>query len=84
MKSRTTALVEQGANVVDALANVLAPVAVLEQRLRCFAHTLRDDDGGSARRPNTPRSPQPTVEFNNLDEARAERALARLGVRRTR
>ena len=79
--SRRTELVRHGADVIEALANVLAPVAVLEHRLRLLAHALRDDDNLPARIPSSRRRFRSTVEFSDLDAARADRALARLGVR---
>lgn len=84
MRSPNRLLRKEASDVLDAVANVLAPVAVLEHRLRVFATLLRDSSGESTGRQRRPQAPKPTVEFSELDSARADRALAHLGVRRTR
>lgn len=84
MKARNRLILKEAAELVEAFASALAPLAVLERRLRVFASLLRDDTPVTARRERDPRPPKPTVAFSEIDSARAERALARLGVRKTR
>lgn len=84
MKARNRLILKEASEVVEALAGALARLTALERRLRVFAALLRDDTPATARRETDPRSPKPTVAFSEIDAARADRALARLGVRKTR
>jgi len=85
MSSKRTTLAHAVAEVIEAVADVLAPVAVVERRLRVVAHLLLEGPGTAPGRPAPRRArPTPTVEFTDVDGAKADRALARLGVRRIR
>jgi hypothetical protein len=84
MRPRYRFLLKEAGELVEAFASALAPLAALERRLRVFAVYLRDGEPTVTKREPAARPPKPTVAFSEIDSARAERALARLGVRKTR
>ena len=84
MRSGHRFLLKEAGELVEAFASALAPLAALERRLRVFAAHLRDDEPAASKRETDARQPKPTVAFSEIDSARADRALTRLGVRKTR
>jgi hypothetical protein len=73
-------------DVLEAAADVLGSVLTLERRLRTLASILRDAVPTPTRQSQARHQTRPTatVEFSEVDAAKADRALARLGVRRSR
>jgi hypothetical protein len=74
------------AGVVRSAASAIAALTPLERHLRVLAATLDESETdkaqGRPRRAAT--SPKTTVPFTELDSKKAERALARLGIRNTK
>lgn len=73
------------ADVARSAAAALAALTPLERQLRTLAAVLDDGVGGGKNPPRrTPAAPRSTVGFTELDSKRAERALARHGIRSTK
>lgn len=73
------------ANLARSLAGAIESLAPVERQLRVLADQLEPDDRKDLqhkRGPRGPAEPQPTVQFSDVDAKKAERALARIGVRR--
>ena len=72
--------------VLRSFASAIAALAPLERQLRVLATELDENqaDEGKARRGRGAAPPTPTVEFTELDSKKAERALARIGIRSTK
>jgi hypothetical protein len=84
MRSGNRRQLKEAGDLLEAFASALAPLAALERRLRVFAAHLRDEELAATKCETDARPPKPTVAFSEIDSARADRALARLGVRKTR
>ncbi len=71
------------AGVLRSAASAIAAFMPLERQLRVLATVLDENeaDEGKGRRGRTAATPRATVEFTELDSKKAERALARIGIR---
>jgi len=69
---------EAEADVLSALEETRATLAALDCRLRVLEGTLRGTSTVRARPHRRATAPTPSVEFSELDAAKADRALARL------
>lgn len=74
------------AGVLRSAASAIAAFIPLERQLRVLATALDENevDESKGRRGRTAATPRSTVEFTELDSKKAERALARIGIRSTK
>lgn len=83
-------VVGRGSEVLRAFADVLRKVEPLERHVRGLAEAIVNDATGE-QQPVVPKptkrrrkavTPQPTVDFSDVDAAKADRALRNLGIHR--